>query len=94
MMIEHQIDRLIDAGWTVLESDFDAEAFHDWKRKAYECLNSILGPDHAYTQYFSHCVNLPETGCVLAGRGILSAAKEEITLLGAEAESFSRKRAS
>jgi hypothetical protein len=62
----------------VLESDFDETAFQNWRREAFKCLNAILGPKHAYTQYFKEYVHHPQRAELLAGRGILSAAREEV----------------
>jgi hypothetical protein len=76
-IVERKIDELIDAGWNVLYTDFDARAFDQWKRKAFSCLSALLGPDHKYTQSFKNYVAAAEEISLLVGGGILTAAKEE-----------------
>ena len=51
-----RIDELIEAGWGVLESDFDPVAFQHWRRRALDCLTAMVGPDHASTRRFQHLV--------------------------------------
>jgi hypothetical protein len=78
MLSEKRIDDLIEAGWHVLESDFDKDAFQSWRREAFKFLTAMLGPEHAYTRYFEKYVhNYPRAG-LLTGGGILSAAKEQM----------------
>jgi len=79
MTIEDRIDRLIDAGWRVLASDYDPTAFQNWRSEAYDCLNGLLGPGHTYTQYFQDFVRKQNKVTILAGEGILTAAKEQMT---------------
>jgi len=79
MKIEHQIDELIKAGWEVVDSDFDAVAFQHWRLKAFECLNAMFGSDHVYTKYFRDFVQQGSTSNVLAGGGVLTAAKQQWT---------------
>jgi len=52
MFAEKRIDDLIEAGWHVLDSDFDAAAFQHWRKQAFKCLTDLLGPDHTYTKSF------------------------------------------
>lgn len=52
MLKDEAIDDLIQAGWDVLDSDFDMAALLEWKRKAHTCLSALLGPDHEDTQHF------------------------------------------
>jgi hypothetical protein len=78
--VEEQIDRLIEAGWYVLESDFDRAAFINWRQRAFQCLLTLLGPDHPYTEYFKAFVVEAEKFHLLAGAGILAAAKEKAQL--------------
>lgn len=79
MNIEDRLDRLIDAGWQVLASDFSPVVFQSWRREAYDCLNGLLGPEHTYTQYFEDFVKKQDELTILTGEGILTAAKEQIT---------------
>jgi hypothetical protein len=78
MSVEQPIDDLIKAGWGVLEFDFDPDAFQSWRRKAFECLNAMFGPEHIYTRYFEHFVQQGGRKNVLAAGGVLVAAKQEI----------------
>lgn len=80
--IETRIDELIEAGWDVLYSDFDARAFDQWRKRAFSCLNVLLGPDHLYTQSFRNYVETAEEISLLVGGGILSAAREEVSRNG------------
>jgi hypothetical protein len=82
MQVEKRIDDLIEAGWHVLNSDFDTEAFQHWKKQAFNCLSALLGPDHTYTLYFKNYVREAEEKNLLAGGGILTAAKEEMAKRG------------
>lgn len=78
MVLEQTIDDLIQAGWHVLDTDFDEKAFQNWKRQAFTCLSALLGPDHIYTQRFNDYVRQSDQKQVMAGGGLLVAAKEEI----------------
>jgi hypothetical protein len=77
MSVEQRIDDLIKAGWAVLESDFDPDAFKSWRQKAFECLNAMFGPDHIYTRYFEHFIQQGGKKNVLAAGGVLVAAKQQ-----------------
>jgi hypothetical protein len=82
MTVEQRVDNLIEAGWNLLDSDFDLSAFADWRRKALDCVAALLGPSHAYTSYFRDFVDEAETKSLLAREGILVAAKEQIVTTG------------
>ncbi len=82
MTVEQRIDDLIEAGWSVLNSDFDDTAFANWCRKALDCVLALAGPLHPYTLYFRDFVEEAETKSLLAGQGILIAAKEQIATTG------------
>ena len=77
MNIEDRIDELIKAGWGVLESDFDPRAFQLWRRRAFDCLTAMFGPDHVYTKHFEKLARQGGKTDLLAAGGILSAAKEQ-----------------
>jgi hypothetical protein len=77
MSIERRIDDLIEAGWGVVNSDFDPLAFHHWRRSAFDCLTAMFGPDHVYTRHFENFVQQGGETDLLAANGILSAAKEQ-----------------
>jgi hypothetical protein len=79
MCIDYRIDDMIEAGWGVVDSDFDPVAFQRWKQKAYDCLSAMVGPDHVYTKHFAEFVTNCGKADVLAASGILSAAKEHLS---------------
>ncbi len=72
------IDELIEAGWHVLESDYDPAAFMQWRRRAFDCVVVLLGSDHPYAQFFQEFVSKDNKGSLLTGAGILTATKEQI----------------
>ncbi len=74
MQFEKSIDDLIEAGWLVIHSDFDEAAFQNWRRKAAICLDSLLGSEHTYSQYFRDHVRHSAESSLLTGVGILTAA--------------------
>lgn len=78
MLEEKLIDDLIEAGWYVLDTNFDETAFRNWRERALYCLAGLLGQDHHYTESFRSWVQGDEKNNVLTGGGILSAVKEEI----------------
>ena len=78
MLATKAIDELIDAGWQVLESDFDPVAFMKWRRRAYECVVVLLGRDHQYALFFDQFVDKDDRGSLLTGAGILTATKEQL----------------
>jgi hypothetical protein len=77
MAIDGRIDDLIEAGWGVLDADFDPVAFQRWRRGALDCLTAMLGPEHAYLRHFANFVRQGGKTDLLAAGGILSAAKEQ-----------------
>ncbi|HMK37619.1 MAG TPA: hypothetical protein VK463_21280 [Desulfomonilaceae bacterium] len=79
MSVDKPINDLIEAGWHVLESDFDDAAFHHWKKQVFYCLSALLGPDHAYAECFREHVGEAEKKNILTGSGILTAAREQLS---------------
>ena len=73
-----KLDDLIETAWHVVNTDFDKRAIYKWKKQAFDYLAENLGHDHYYTQYFKNCVEELEQQNLLAGSGILTAAKEEM----------------
>lgn len=51
-----RLDDLIEAGWHVVDTEFDEQAFHFWRKKAYDFLSDFVGPDHVSTRGFENCV--------------------------------------
>jgi hypothetical protein len=70
------IDDLIEAGWYVLDSNFDEIAVRSWRDRALICLTDLLGPEHVYTQQFADWVRHGERVNLMAAGGVLVAAKE------------------
>ncbi len=62
MSVEKRIDNLIEAGWYVLDSGFDTEAFANWRRCALDCVTVLMEPDHNCAAYFERCVEDTERG--------------------------------
>lgn len=77
MATEQRIDDLIEAGWKVLESNFDLVAFQQWRRRALDCLTVVVGTNHVYTKHFVNLVQQQGASDLLIATGILSAAKEQ-----------------
>jgi hypothetical protein len=78
MCFEKQIDDLIEAGWNVVDTDFDPVAFQHWRKRAVTCLSTLLGSDHAYTKYFMNHLHEPKKNNLVVGGGILAAASHEL----------------
>jgi hypothetical protein len=79
MLAETTINELIEKGWGIAGRDVDGAGFLSWKSHALGCLASHFGPHHAYLQYFESFVRTPEKMSILAGAGILVAAKEQMS---------------
>jgi hypothetical protein len=78
MCFEKQFDDLIEAGWDVIDSDFDPVSFHHWRKQAAVCLSSLLGPDHIYVRYFSKHLQEANRDNLVVGEAILVAAGREL----------------
>ena len=78
MSLEQSVDNLIEAGWHVIDSDFDMIAFAHWRKQALDCIGALMGPAHAYTHYFKDFVDQAEKVSLLTGAGILVATKEQM----------------
>jgi hypothetical protein len=76
--LEQLVDNLIEAGWHVIDSDFDMAAFCHWRKQALDCIGALMGPAHAYTHYFKDFVEHAEKVSLLTGAGILIATKEQM----------------
>ncbi len=70
---------LINAAQRILDRGFDLQAYLRWKQIAFISLLSLLGPLHYYTKNFSRFTAEPNEKGLLAAKGILWAAKEEIS---------------
>jgi len=72
------LNDLISLAQSILDSGFDAQAFLNWQTMAFSALVAILGPYHYYTQNFEGLTSEKSPRGLLAGEGILLAAKEQI----------------
>ena len=78
MYVEHTINNLIATGWSILDARTDEAAASKWKTQTLDCLTSLLGPDHIYVTHLKDFFRKAGRGSLLAGTGILTAAKEEL----------------
>jgi hypothetical protein len=70
---------LINAALLILDNGLDAQALVTWKEVSLVCLVGLYGPFHFYTQNFRK-LTLPAGPLgLLAGKGVLEAAKLEIS---------------
>ncbi len=76
--MNNKIDALIQSGWDVLDSDFNADAFKRWRTMARDCLTTLVGPEHVYTQFFDDWVRSADGKDLMTGEGILIAAQNAI----------------
>jgi hypothetical protein len=72
------LNDLISMAQTFLVSGFDTDAFLHWQGLAFTALAGILGANHYYTQNFKRFTSEKRSLGLLAGNGILIAAKEEM----------------
>ncbi|MBM3302314.1 MAG: hypothetical protein FJY85_20475 [Deltaproteobacteria bacterium] len=65
--LDRQLDNLIEAGWQVIESDYDIRAFCQWRKEVVNCLIALLGPDDRRTRIFEQRPEglVPDTGTPL-----------------------------
>jgi len=49
--LDQQLRNLVEAGWHVIESDFDTAAFLTWREVAVKCLNELMGPEFDNPDY-------------------------------------------
>jgi hypothetical protein len=83
---EQLVDNLIEAGWHVIDTDFDMMAFTLWRKQALDCIGALMGPAHAYTHYFRDFVEQAEKASLLTGEGILVATKEQVARADRESQ--------
>ncbi len=76
-----RLDDLIEAGWHVVDTEFDAEALYYWKKKALDFLTDFVGPDHAYTRSFKDCIQQTEQFDPLDGSDILTATGNDAPMI-------------
>jgi len=69
---------LIELAQGMLETGFDVQIFQNWEFLALVALSASLGPLHYYTQNFKRLTLGKNKKALLAGEGILMAAKETL----------------
>lgn len=57
MHVEKRLEDLIEAGWHVVDSEYDADALYFWKKKAADFFSDFLGPEHMFTKEFRKSVD-------------------------------------
>ncbi len=72
------LNDLINIAQFILDNGFDPQAFLTWKEAAFICLLGLLGPLHFYTRSFGRVTGRTDEKGLLAGEGLLIAAREEI----------------
>jgi hypothetical protein len=72
------LNQLISLAQSILDSGFDAQTFLNWQILAFSALVALLGPYHYYTQNFKRLTSEKNPRSLLAGEGILMAAKEQM----------------
>jgi hypothetical protein len=72
-----RLDDLIEAGWHVVDTEFDARALYYWRKKALDFLTDFVGPDHACTQIFRHGIEQPELFDCLDGSEVFAAGAKD-----------------
>jgi len=72
------LNDLISAAQVILDGGFDVQAFLGWKEVASLALLGLLGPSHYYTEIFKQVTSEHDSRSLLAGEGVLMAAKEEM----------------
>lgn len=72
------LNELINLAQSILDSGFDAQTFLNWQSLSFLALVGILGPYHYYTRNFKRLTSEKSPRGLLAGEGILLAAKEQI----------------
>jgi hypothetical protein len=72
------LNELITAAQAILDSGFDISAFMSWKLLAFFTLAAVLGPLHYYTQNLRRLTSDKTPRSLLAGLGLVEAAKAEL----------------
>lgn len=75
MSLDARLHELIRAAWNVMENNYDEAAIVDWREKASACLDEMFGPDHHYCRQFRRSLARANKLSLLAGGGVLEAAK-------------------
>jgi hypothetical protein len=85
------LNDLIYMAASILDGGFDVHAFLVWKKMAFVALVGLLGPFHYYSLNFQR-IAAPNPVGLLAGEGMLSAAKEQLSRKSQDADAPSLRR--
>ncbi len=72
------LNELIAAAQALLDNGFDLSAFLSWELLAFLTILALLGPLHYYTQNFRRLTSDKTPRSLLAGLGLIEAAKAEL----------------
>jgi hypothetical protein len=72
------LNELVAAAQAILDNGFNPSAFMSWEFLAFLTLAALLGPLHYYTQNFKRLTSGKTPQSLLAGRGLIEAAKAEL----------------
>ncbi|MEJ2717515.1 MAG: hypothetical protein P8182_10305 [Deltaproteobacteria bacterium] len=67
MSLDQRIDALIEAGWYVVESDFDETAVQNWRKRALECLADLSKPFETHAEHLDTYFGKAEESVFLEG---------------------------
>lgn len=79
------LGELINLAQAMLDNGFDVNVFLNWQFTAFIALLAVFGPFHYYTQNFKRLTSAKDLGGLLAGRGVLEAARSLIACAGGKA---------
>lgn len=77
MSLDQRIDALIEAGWYVVESDFDETAVQNWRKRAVECLADLSKPFEIRTEHLENHHGRGEERAFLKGQDRTQEADEQ-----------------
>lgn len=75
---DEAFEALVQAGYQVVETDFDEMAFKEWRQKAVNCIAALLGSEHPYARSFSEHVRRCDLNSLFLGRGLVDATKRYV----------------
>ncbi len=77
---DEAFEALVEAGYQVVDTDFDEMAFRKWRQKAIDCIAVLLGAEHPYVRSFSEHVRRRDFNSLFLGRGLVSATKRDVLM--------------
>ncbi|MDA8408598.1 MAG: hypothetical protein M0T73_17285 [Deltaproteobacteria bacterium] len=77
---DEAFEALVEAGYQVVQTDFDEMAFREWRQKAINCIATLLGAEHPYTRSFSEYVLRRDLNSLFLGRGLVYATKRDVLM--------------